>query len=122
MKEREIQDVEFFNINFEDLFSQAKEALREHITVSDWYLERHIQEFVENMKLISETKIENDEDLQVLKGKLHEPADFTVLVNASSESLYLLLRFLRFIKGLFSITLQCLLGYKVQFSFLKHLH
>ena len=101
------------------MLSQAKEALREHITVNDWYLDRHIQEFVENMKLISETKIENDEDLQVLKGKLHEPDDFTVLVNASSESLYLLLRFLHFIKGLFSITLQCLLRYKVQFSFLN---
>ena len=50
--------------------------------MSDWYLDRHIQEFVENMKLISETKIEHDEDLQVLKGRLHEPDDFQVLVNA----------------------------------------
>lgn len=73
------------------MLSQAKEALREHTTVSDWYLDRHIQEFVENMKLISETKIENDEDLHVLKSKLHEPDDFQVLVNAKSESLYLLL-------------------------------
>lgn len=64
--------------------SQAKEALRQHLNVSDWYgfdLD-HIQTFVENTKHISETKIEKDEDLDVLRSMLYESDDFQVLVIA----------------------------------------
>ena len=62
--------------------SQATEALKEHLTASDWYGfdDDHIQTFVKNMKRISETKIESDEDLKVLRKRLYEPDDFQVLV------------------------------------------
>jgi hypothetical protein len=62
--------------------SQAAESLKQHLTSSEWYGfdDDHLQKFVDNMKLISETKIENEENLKDLKSKLHEPDDFQVFI------------------------------------------
>jgi hypothetical protein len=66
--------------------SQAKQALQQHLIVSDWYGydaaedARIIQIYVKNMKLISETKVENEADLTVLRSQLHNSNDFQVLV------------------------------------------
>ena len=51
------------------------------MTVSDWYGfdDDHTQKFVDNMKLISETKIENEANLKDLRSRLYEPEDFQVL-------------------------------------------
>ena len=64
--------------NEQGLPSQAAESLKQHIAVSDWYGfdDDHIQKFVDNMKLISETKIENEADLKDLRSRLYEPEDF----------------------------------------------
>ncbi|XP_028390863.1 uncharacterized protein LOC114515768 isoform X2 [Dendronephthya gigantea] len=71
------------NAFYEDLDSeqgleaQAKTALRKHSAVNDWIGgDEHTSTFVHNMRLISETKIEKEEDLKVLKTKLYTPEDF----------------------------------------------
>ncbi|CAB4000766.1 Hypothetical predicted protein [Paramuricea clavata] len=64
--------------NEHGLPSQAKQALKQHLIVSDWYGydAEDTQIYVKNMKLISETKVENEEDLTVLRSQLHNSNDF----------------------------------------------
>ncbi|CAB3977425.1 Hypothetical predicted protein [Paramuricea clavata] len=60
--------------------SQAKQALEQHLTVSSLYSfdAAYIQIFVQNMKLISETKVEKEENLGVLRSQLHDSNDSEV--------------------------------------------
>jgi hypothetical protein len=75
---------------FQGLPSQAKQALKQHLTVSNvfGYDAAYLQQFVKNMKLISEIKVEKEEDLTILRSQLHDwndPVEVLVIVFTFTE-------------------------------------